>query len=44
MGLSPAEARATLRFSFGRSTTQAELHEAVQLLAICLENCRKFSN
>jgi cysteine desulfurase len=43
MGLTPAEARATLRFSFGRSTTQAELQTAIQRLAGCLENCRRFA-
>jgi cysteine desulfurase len=41
MGLTPAEARATLRFSFGRSSTQTELQTAVQRLAECLENCRR---
>jgi cysteine desulfurase len=40
MGLSKAEARATLRFSFGHTTTREEVTEAAARVAACVERCR----
>ncbi len=40
MGRSPAEARSSLRFSFGRSTTEAELARAVELVGRAVESLR----
>lgn len=40
MGLSPAEARSTLRFSFSRTTTAAELQQTVETLAWAVEKFR----
>ena len=37
LGLTPAQADASIRFSFGRFTTDAEIEEAAQLVINCLE-------
>jgi cysteine desulfurase len=37
MGLSEAEARATIRFSLSRYTTEAEIDRAVEVLASTLQ-------
>jgi cysteine desulfurase len=41
MGLSKTAARATLRFSFGHSTTGQEVTEAVARVAACVQQCRQ---
>lgn len=40
LGLTPAQADASIRFSFGRFTTDAEIQEAAQLVINCLERNR----
>lgn len=42
MGLDERRAKATLRFSFGRGTTAAEVNEAVERLASAISQCRSF--
>ena len=37
-GLTPSQADASIRFSFGRFTTDAEIEEAVLLVINCLES------
>lgn len=41
MGLSEAQARSSVRFSFGRHTTEADLHEAVERIGRVVERCRR---
>lgn len=41
MGLSEAQARSSVRFSFGRFTTAADVDEAVGRLAAVVERCRR---
>ncbi len=43
MGMSKADAKASIRFSLGRFTTEAEVDEAVRVFGGVLERCRKFS-
>lgn len=43
LGLPEADARSTLRFSFGRTTTAEEVAEALQRLALAVERCRGFA-
>ena len=38
LGLTPAQSDASIRFSFGRFTTDAEIEEAVNLVVKCLES------
>lgn len=38
LGLTPAQSDASIRFSFGRFTTDAEIEEAVHLVVKCLES------
>lgn len=40
MGLSPSRAKASVRFSFGSSTTSADVTEAVARFATVVERCR----
>ena len=41
MGMTEAEAKATLRFSYGAATSYEQVEEAVRRLAVAIENCRK---
>lgn len=43
MGLSPARARATIRFSLSRLTTQAEIDEALKLIPAAVAHLRDLS-
>jgi cysteine desulfurase len=43
IGLSPDEARASLRFSLGRHTTAAEIDLALQIVPAAVEQLREFS-
>ena len=38
LGITPAQAEASIRFSFGRFTTDAEIEKAAQLVIKCLES------
>lgn len=40
MGLSPKDAKASIRFSFGRDLTLKDINEGVSLLARAIERCR----
>ena len=44
LGLSPLEAEASIRFSFGRFTTDAEIHEAARLLSETLISLTPWSS
>jgi len=43
IGLSPAEARASLRFSLGRQTTSAEVDRALEIIPACVAKLRALS-
>ncbi len=43
IGLSPDEARASLRFSLGRHTTAAEIDFALQVVPAAVEQLRELS-
>ena len=43
MGLSPARARASIRFSLSRLTTQEEIDEALKLIPAAVTRLRELS-
>ena len=43
MGMSKADAKASIRFSVGRFTTEDEVKKAVEGFGVVLERCRRFS-
>ena len=40
MGLNPRNAKASLRFSFGRTLSQKDIQDGVELLTRAIERCR----